>query len=104
MRASPMQTNFTAGEISPLLDGHINIEKHPNSVRLMQRMIALKQGAAVRSAGTKFIVEVKDSSKETALIPFEFSVEQAYHVEAGDSYFRFIKDNVQIERDRKSVV
>lgn len=96
VRASPMQTNFTAGEFSPLLEGHINIERHPNSVLLLQRMIALKQGPATRSAGTKFITEVKDSSKETVLIPFEYSVDQAYHIEAGDSYFRFIRDNAQI--------
>ena len=96
VRASPMQTNFTAGEFSPLLEGHINLEKHPNSVLLLQNLIAFKQGPAVRRGGGKFIVEVKDSTKETCLIPFQFSVDQSYHIEAGDSYFRFIKDNAQI--------
>lgn len=91
-----MQTNFTAGEFSPLLEGHINLEKHPNSALLLQNMIAFKQGPAVRRGGSKFIVEVKDSAKETALIPFQFSVDQSYHVEAGDEYFRFIKNNAQI--------
>ena len=50
----------------------------------------------MRRGGTKFITEVKNSANNTALIPFQFNVSQAYHVEAGDSYFRFIKDRVQV--------
>ena len=91
-----MQTNFTAGEYSPLLEGHINLAKWASSVLLAQNVIVLKQGPLMRRGGTKYITEVKNSAKSTVLIPFEFSVEQAYHIEAGDGYFRFIRDNAQI--------
>ena len=46
--------------------------------------------------GTQFVAEVKDSTKKTRLIPFEFSTTQTYILEFGDQYIRFYKDNGQI--------
>ena len=54
-------------------------------------MIALKQGPITRRSGSKFIKEVKDSSKNTVLINFDYNVTDAYIIEAGDQYFRFYK-------------
>ena len=95
-RASPMQTSFTSGEFSPLLEGNISIDRWGSSLLLLSGLISLKQGPVTRRGGTKFIVEVKNSAHNTVLIPFQYNVEQGYHIEAGDSYFRFIKDNAQI--------
>ena len=92
-RASPMQTNFTAGEWSPLIEGHVNLAAFPNSGLLVQNLIPLKQGPLVRRGGTRFVKEVKDSADDTVIIPFEFSTTQAYLIEAGDSYFRFYRNN-----------
>src|SRR5690606_40924606 len=47
--------------------------------------------------GTGFVVEVKDSSAFTRIIRFEFNVEQAYVLEFGNLYVRFMKDHGQIE-------
>lgn len=95
-KAHPIKTSFNAGEWSPLMEGHINLQNWPDSMRLCQNMIPLKQGPVVRRGGTKFIKEVKNSGDDTALIPFEFSTTQAYQIEAGDAYFRFYKDNAAI--------
>jgi len=92
-----MQTSFVSGEFSPLLDGHINLEKWKDSARTLQNLLPLKQGPLTRRGGTKYIAEVKDSSKNTVLIPFEFNVTSAYQIEAGDAYFRFYKANAQIQ-------
>jgi len=96
-RASPIWTSWTSGEFSPLLEGHINLEKWRSSALTIQNLIPLKQGPVVRRGGTKFVKEVKDSSDNTVLIPFQFNVEQSYQIEAGDQYFRFYKDNANIE-------
>lgn len=95
-KAAPMQTSFNAGEFSPFLEGHINLEKWADSGLLVQNLIPLKQGPLMRRGGTKFIKEVKTSADNTVLIPFQFNVEQSYIIEAGDSYFRFYKDNANI--------
>lgn len=95
-KAAPMQTSFNAGEFSPLLEGHINLEKWADSGLLVQNLIPLKQGPLMRRGGTKFVKEVKNSANNTVLIPFQFNVEQAYIIEAGDTYFRFYKDNANI--------
>jgi len=93
VRAAPIKTSFNAGEWSPLLTGHINLERFPDSCQLMRNLIPLKQGAAVRRGGTMFVKEVKISAKDTILIPFEYNVTDAYQIEAGEAYFRFYRNN-----------
>lgn len=96
-KVAPIQTSFNAGEWSPLMDGHVNIASRASSVRLLQNMIALKQGPIVRRGGTKYAAGIKASANRTALIPFEFSTTQAYIIEIGDQYLRFFRNNAQIE-------
>ena len=55
-------------------------------------MITLKQGPVTRRPPTYFAAEVKDSSKYTRLVSFEFSTEQAYVLEFGHNYVRVHKD------------
>ena len=93
VRATPIQTSFSAGEYSPLLEGRVDLERYQSSCLLMQNLIPLKQGPAARRGGTKYIKGVKDSTHNTALVPFQFSVSDSYVIEAGDQYFRFYKDN-----------
>jgi len=102
-RVHPIQTNFTAGEISPKLAGQIDFNKYANGVETMENMTVQTQGGASRRSGTRFVCEVKDSSKNTRLIPFEFNVTQSYILEFGDQYIRFYKDNGQIVEANKTV-
>lgn len=103
VKASPIKTAFNAGEYSPLMEGHINLERFPDSARLLQNLIALKQGPAVRRGGTRFVKEVRNSAHNTALIPFEFNVTQAYQIEAGDNYFRFYANNAVITSTAQNI-
>ncbi len=92
----PFQSNFTAGEITPKLAGHIDFNKYANGLETLENMTTFPQGGVTRRSGTRFVCEVKDSSAVTRLIPFEFSVTQSYVLEFGASYIRFYKDNGQI--------
>lgn len=96
-RVHPIQTNFTAGEFSPQLEGRTDITKYFNAARTLENFIIKPYGGAARRPGTYFVAEVKDSTKRTRIYPFQFSVEQAYIIEIGDLYMRFYKDNGQIE-------
>ena len=89
-------TSFVSGEFSAKMDGRTDFEKYSSGVKTMENFLVHPQGAATRRVGTQFIAEVKDSSKKTRLIPFEFSTEQTYILEFGDQYIRFYKDKGQI--------
>ena len=102
-RVHPFQTNFTAGELTPKLAGQVDFKKYNNGVEVLENMTVFPQGGATRRYGTKFVAEVKDSSKITRLIPFEFNIEQSYILEFGDQYIRFFKDNGQITNATKNI-
>ena len=90
-RVHPFQSNFTAGELSPRLEGQIDFKKYFNGCSKLTNMVVYPHGGATRRDGSHFVSEVKDSSKEIRIIPFEFNVTQSYVLEMG-------------EGDRKSVV
>ena len=96
-RVHPFQSNFTAGELSPRLEGQIDFKKYFNGCSELTNMVVYPHGGATRRGGTYFVSEVKDSTKEVRLIPFEFNVTQSYVLEFGDTYIRFYKDNGQIQ-------
>lgn len=91
-KASPTFANFTAGELSPRLDGRTDLDKYFNGSKQLQNFIVHPHGGASRRPGTLFVREVKNSNHNCRLIPFEFNVEQAYILEFGNQYFRIHKD------------
>ena len=91
-KASPAFTNFTAGELSPRLDGRTDLAKYQNGCKTLQNFIVHPHGGASRRPGTTFVREVKNSANAARLIPFEFNVTQTYILEFGDQYFRIHKD------------
>jgi hypothetical protein len=95
-RVAAQLTNFTGGEFSPRLDGRNDLAKYSSACKTLENFIIYPHGSAARRSGTQFVAEVKDSTKKTRLIPFEFSTVQTYILEFGDQYIRFYKDNGQI--------
>ena len=95
-RVAVQLTNFTGGELSPRLDGRNDLTKYNSGCKTLENMIVYPHGSASRRSGTQFVSEVKDSTKKTRLISFEFSTVQTYVLEFGNQYIRFYKDNGQI--------
>jgi hypothetical protein len=95
-KAAFMQTNFTAGELSPRLEGRVDISKYFNGVRTLKNMIIHPHGGTTRRGGTKHIGTTKFNDKKVRLIPFQFSVEQAYVLEFGENYIHFFRDQTEI--------
>lgn len=94
---SLIQTNFSAGELSPKLLGRVDYPKYGNGAEKLENMIPLPHGGLTRRPGTQYITEVKDSSKKTRLIRFVFSSVQAYQLEFGDLYIRVYISTGQVE-------
>ena len=95
-RVAVQLTNFTGGELSPRLDGRNDLAKYASGCSTLENLVIYPHGSAARRPGTNFVAAVKDSTKKTRLIPFEFSTTQTYMLEFGDQYIRFYKDNGQI--------
>lgn len=95
-RTANIQTNFTAGEISPSMRGRVDINRYVNGAKKLRNFLVKPQGGVNRRQGTVHVVEVKDSSKLTILVEFEYSDVQSYILEFGHNYIRFIKDKAQI--------
>ena len=99
----PIQTNFTAGQLSPRLHGRVDINKYNNGLKTQKNAYSLPHGGVVRRGGFRYVAGVKTNSTKVRLVRFEFSVTQAYILEFGNLYIRFYKDNGQIESGGSAV-
>ncbi len=96
-RATLIQTNFAAGELSPKLHGRLDIPKYFAGLETLENMIVFPHGGASRRAGSQFITPVKPGvDRKVRLVPFEFSIAQSYILEFGHNYIRFFRDKGQI--------
>jgi hypothetical protein len=87
---------FNGGELSPLMNARSDFPKYQSGAKTLENMLVRTQGPIMRRPGTKYIATVKDSGDETRLIPFEYSTEDTYIIEAGDDYFRFYRNGAVI--------
>ena len=90
-RVSTIVTNFQSGELSPRLEGRIDLQKYQSGAQTLENMVVYPQGGATRRPGTYYAGTSKDGGK-VRLINFEYSDEQAYVMEFGENYIRFFKD------------
>lgn len=75
----------------------MNLEQYRFGAKTMTNFIPHIQGPVSNRSGFKYIAETKTSSKTSRLIPFEFSTEQAYVLEFGESYIRYYMNGGQIQ-------
>jgi len=74
-----MQTNFTSGELDPLVRARVDIASYNNALETAQNVICQPQGGVTRRPGTKFINELTGApGNGVRLVPFEFSVNDSY--------------------------
>jgi hypothetical protein len=95
-RVTLMQTNFTAGEVSPRLLGRVDIARYANGARLIENAYPMVHGGVSRRPGSRFVAAAKYPEKRVRLIPYVFNKEQAYMLEFGDLYLRVYKDGAQV--------
>lgn len=96
VKVRKLLTRMSKGELSPLLEGSPDLAGYFEGAKTLENWKVLKQGGIRRWEGTRMIKEVKDSSKDTILWPFEFSVDDAYILEVGDLYIRVYKNKAPV--------
>lgn len=74
-----MQTNFTSGELDPLVRARVDIDSYGNALETAKNVICQPQGGVTRRPGTKFINNLSGSpANGVRLVAFEFSVDDSY--------------------------
>ena len=52
-KASHIQTSFNAGELSPTLEGRVDMSKYTSGCAKLENFIPLIQGGAMKRSGTR---------------------------------------------------
>lgn len=91
-----IQTNFSAGEISPLLLSRVDIAKYQNGCKDLTNFVVQRFGGARKRGGTEYISGTKTNATKARVIPFIYSSTQAYVLEFGDEYIRFYTNGGQV--------
>jgi hypothetical protein len=88
----PIQTNFTAGELSPRVHSRVDIAKYNNGLKTCENVQLLVHGGARRRPGLRYVQEAKSNTQRARLIGFVYDRDQAYMLEFGNLYMRVFKD------------
>ena len=96
VQLQPVQTNFTAGELSPRLFGRRDLARYDNGAGTLVNAIIQPHGGVTRRPGTRFVAQTKDVAQPVRLAPFRFNRAQAYVLEFGERYLRFYRDGGQV--------
>lgn len=83
-----IQTNFTAGELSPRMLGRVDVARYANGAQLIENALVMIHGGAHRVWGSRFVAPAKYPDRKAILIPYVFNRNQSYMVEAGHLYMR----------------
>jgi hypothetical protein len=78
-----IQTNFSTGELDPLLRARVDLGAYANALEEATNVVCQPQGGIRRRPGTKYIAALPNSGSESAangvrLVEFEFSTDDSY--------------------------
>ncbi len=92
----PFLPSFNTGELTERLAARVDFIKYPSGVEIMENLIPLSEGGAMRRSGTRYVATAKDSTVKGRLKKFQFSTSDNYVLEMGDFLFRFFRIQGQI--------
>lgn len=78
MRIIQFQTNFSVGELDPLIRARTDLQQYQNALEEATNIIIQPQGGFRRRDGTQFVYDFGSSFTDFKVIPFEFSVDDSY--------------------------
>lgn len=80
-RVTSFQSNFTTGEIDPLLKSRTDIKQYYNGLSSATNVLVQPQGGVTRRPGLQYVGTIPSASNPQSgcrLVPFEFSTTQSY--------------------------
>jgi hypothetical protein len=78
-----IQTNFSTGELDPLLRARVDLTAYTNALEKATNVVCQPQGGIRRRPGSRYVASLPNSSTESAangvrLVEFEFSTSDSY--------------------------
>lgn len=64
----PVQTNFTAGQLSARLHGRVDVSKYKNGLQTQKNAYSLPHGGVVRRGGFHYVAEAKGIASSSELV------------------------------------
>ena len=95
-RSAPAFSSFTAGEVSPRMEGRVTLETYREGLADMTNLLVMPQGGVTRRPGTEYLGEIKNSAQSARLIPFQFKTTDTYILEFGDQVMRVFRSGLQV--------
>lgn len=80
-RIVQIQTNFSSGEIDPLLRARVDLQQYQNGAERLENVLVQPQGGVKRRPGLKHLLELPSAASPangTRMVPFEFNVNDSY--------------------------
>jgi len=78
-----IQTNFSTGEMDPLLRARVDLPAYGNALEEATNVVVQPQGGVRRRPGLRYVLDLPNSGSDSAgngvrLVPFEFSTSDSY--------------------------
>jgi len=96
MKSLNIQTNFTAGEISPLMLGRVDTTKYASGASQISNFFVRPQGALWRRSGARHMIQTRAPEQKSIMIPFQQSDVAGYILEVGPGYIFVHKNNAPV--------
>lgn len=87
--AKMLQPSMSAGELSPGLQGRVDIARYAVGLKTCRNVITRPTGGGGKRTGMIYRGAVKNGAVKGRLLPFIYSTQVRYLIEVGDLYFRF---------------
>lgn len=98
-RLVSIQTNFSSGEIDPLLRARVDLKQYQNGAETLTNVLVQPQGGVRRRGGLKYLMELPSGASPadgTRCVPFEFSVDDSYMLIFANQRMYVFKDKTLI--------
>lgn len=97
-----VQTNFTSGELDPLLRARVDLATYGNSLEKATNIICQPQGGITRRPGTRYLTTLPNTGAESTangsrLVSFEFSTVDSYMLCFTHNRMHVFKDGALVE-------
>ena len=96
MRVVQFQTNFSVGELDPLVRARTDLQQYKNALEEATNVVIQPQGGFKRRPGLKFCHDFVNAFQVFKIIPFEFSVTDTYSLVFVNQKIFVFKAGVQI--------
>ena len=98
-RLVSFQTNFSSGELDPLLRARVDLNQYQNGAETLTNVVVQPQGGVRRRGGLKHLFPIPSAAAPesgTRSVAFEFSVDDSYMLVFTNQRMYIFKDKTQI--------